>query len=334
METLKKKARAVKFDKYGGIDVLHIDEVPVLVPEDDQVLVRVMAAGINPGEAAIRQGYMDKQWPAHFPSGQGSDFAGVIERVGGKVDKFKVGDEVIGFTDDRASQAEYVTVDANHLIRRPSHVSWEQAGALFVVGTTAYAAIRAVGLKKGETLVVSGAAGGVGSIVVQLARNLGARVIGLASKSNHEWITRHGGIPVTYGEGMTERIKAAARGTTTDSGTSGTAKTSATHQTAGSRVDAFIDTYGHGYVDIAVALGVKPERIDTIIDFEAAHKHHVKTEGNAEGAKAGVLAELANLIDKGRLEIPIARIYNLNDVRDAYQELEKRHTHGKIVLVP
>jgi len=333
METLKKKARAVKFDKYGGIDVLHIDEVPVPIPEEDKVLVRVKAAGINPGEAAIRQGYMDKQWPAHFPSGQGSDFAGVIERVGDKVDKFQVGDEVIGFTDDRASQAEYVTVDANHIIRRPSHVSWEQAGALFVVGTTAYAAIRAVGLKKGETLVVSGAAGGVGSIVVQLARNLGARVIGLASKNNHEWITRHGGIPVTYGEGMTERIKAAARGTTTDSGTSGTT-TDHMQQAAGSRIDAFIDTYGHGYVDIAVALGVKPERIDTIIDFEAAHKHHVKTEGNAEGAKASVLAELANIIDKGRLEIPIARIYNLNDVRDAYQELEKRHTHGKIVLVP
>ena len=340
METLKKKARAVKFDKYGGIDVLHIDEVPVPVPEDDKVLVRVKAAGINPGEAAIRQGYMDKQWPAHFPSGQGSDFAGVIERVGEKVDKFKVGDEVIGFTDDRASQAEFVTVDANHLIRRPSHVSWEQAGALFVVGTTAYAAIRAVGLKKGETLVVSGAAGGVGSIVVQLARNLGARVIGLASKSNHEWITRHGGIPVTYGEGMTQRIKAAAtQGATAASGTStstdtNTGKAAQTHQPTSSRIDAFIDTYGHGYVDIALALGVKPERIDTIIDFEAAHKHHVKTEGNAQGAKASVLAELANLIDKGRLEIPIARIYNLNDVRDAYQELEKRHTHGKIVLVP
>lgn len=331
METLKKKARAVKFDKYGDIDVLHIDEVPVPIPEEDKVLVRVKAAGINPGEAAIRQGYMDKQWPAHFPSGQGSDFAGVIERVGDKVDKFQVGDEVIGFTDDRASQAEYVTVDANHIIRRPSHVSWEQAGALFVVGTTAYAAIRAVGLKKGETLVVSGAAGGVGSIVVQLARNLGARVIGLASKNNHEWISKHGGIPVTYGEGMAERIKSAARGTAAAGG-----ETAAAQGTIapGSRIDAFIDTYGHGYVDIAVALGVKPERIDTIIDFEAAHKHHVKTEGNAEGAKASVLAELANLIDKGRLEIPIARIYNLNDVRDAYQELEKRHTHGKIVLVP
>ena len=313
METLRKKGRAVKFDKYGGIDVLHIDEVPVPVPQQDQILVRVKAAGINPGEATIRQGLFAKQWPAHFPSGQGSDFAGVVEGVGDNVKNFKVGDEVIGFSDDRASQAEYVTVDAGHLTRRPSHVSWEQAGSLFVVGTTAYAAIHAVDLKKGETLVVSGAAGGVGSIVVQLARNIGARVIGLASENNHEWLSKHGGIPVAYGEGMAERIKAAA---------------------APGKIDAFIDTYGHGYVDLALALGVSPERIDTIIDFEAAKKYHVKTEGNAQGAKASVLAELANLIDKGRLEIPIAKIYNLNDVRDAYQELEKRHTHGKIVLVP
>lgn len=347
METLNKKGRAVKFDKYGGIDVLHVDEVVIPVPEDDQILVRVKAAGINPGEAAIRQGLMAKQWPATFPSGQGSDFAGVVERVGNNVEKFKAGDEVIGFTDHRASQAEYVTVDADHLIQRPSHVAWEQAGALFVVGTTAYAAVKAVGLQKGETLVVSGAAGGVGSIVVQLARNIGARVIGLASESNHEWITKHGGIPVAYGEGMVDRIKAAASQAQPpgrDSRTAGrdsqipdrdsrTADADS-RRTTGPTIDAFIDTYGHGYVDLALALGVKPERIDTIIDFEAAQKHHVKTEGNAQGAKASVLAELANLIDKGRLEIPIAKVYNLNDVRDAYQELEKRHTHGKIVLVP
>ena len=323
METLRKKGRAVKFDKYGGIDVLHIDEVPIPVPQQDQILVRVKAAGINPGEATIRQGLFAKQWPAHFPSGQGSDFAGVVEGVGDNVKNFKVGDEVIGFSDDRASQAEYVTVDAGHLTRRPSHVSWEQAGSLFVVGTTAYAAIHAVDLKKGETLVVSGAAGGVGSIVVQLARNIGARVIGLASENNHEWLSKHGGIPVAYGEGMAERIKAAAA-----------QESEAAQGSAPGKIDAFIDTYGHGYVDLALALGVSPERIDTIIDFEAAKKYHVKTEGNAQGAKASVLAELANLIDKGRLEIPIAKIYNLNDVRDAYQELEKRHTHGKIVLVP
>ena len=338
METLKKKARAVKYDKYGGIDVLHIEEVAVPIPRDDQVLVRVKAAGINPGEASIRQGLLAKQWPSTFPSGQGSDFAGVVERIGDNVENFKPGDEVIGFTDDRASQAEYVTVDAGHLIHRPPHVSWEQAGSLFVVGTTAYAAIHAVGLQKGETLVVSGAAGGVGSIVVQLARNIGARVIGLASESNHQWISKHGGIPVAYGEGMATRIKAAAAQTAQT--TQGTIPAGAPPQdghpepTTGPGIDAFIDTYGHGYVDLALALGVKPERIDTIIDFDAAKKYHVKTEGNAQGAKAGVLAELANLIDKGRLEIPIAKVYNLNDVRDAYQELEKRHTHGKIVLVP
>jgi NADPH:quinone reductase-like Zn-dependent oxidoreductase len=350
METLKKKARAVKYDKFGGIDVLHIEEVPVPVPQNDQVLVKVKAAGINPGEATIRQGLLAKQWPSTFPSGQGSDFAGVVERVGDKVENFKTGDEVIGFSDDRDSQAEYVTVDAGHLIHRPQHVSWEQAGSLFVVGTTAYAAIHAVGLQKDETLVVSGAAGGVGSIVVQLARNIGARVIGLASERNHAWISKHGGIPVAYGEGMADRIKAAAaqaaQATTANSAAPATTaageprQAAATQQTtdiqpaAQPRIDAFIDTYGHGYVDLALALGVKPERIDTIIDFEAAKKYHVKTEGNAQGAKAGVLAELANLIDKGRLEIPIAKVYNLNDVRDAYQELEQHHTHGKIVLVP
>lgn len=326
METLRKRGRAVKYDKFGGIDVLHVDQVAIPIPEDDQVLVKVKAAGINPGEAAIRQGYLAKQWPSTFPSGQGSDFAGVIERIGDNVEKFKTGDEVIGFTEDRTSQAEYVLVDAAHLTLKPAHVPWEQAGALFVVGTTAYAATKAVNLQEGDTVVVSGAAGGVGSIVVQLARNIGARVIGLASRRNHEWLIKQGAIPVAYGEGMRERIREAAA--------QGTIANGDTHQPDEPKIDAFIDTYGHGYVDIALALGVKPERIDTIIDFEAAKKYHTKTDGNSKAARAEVLAELANLIDKGRLQIPIAKVYNLDEVRDAYQELEKHHTHGKIVLVP
>ncbi|HEV9035514.1 MAG TPA: NADP-dependent oxidoreductase [Puia sp.] len=172
--------RAVKFDRYGGIDVLHIDNVSMQEPYADQVLVKVRAAGINPGEAAIREGWMDKQWPAHFPSGQGSDFAGVVEKVGPGVKNFAHGDAVIGFTDSRASQAEYVVAEAGHLVRRPVHVPWEQAGALFVAGTTAYAAVRAVDLKKGDNLVISGAAGGVGCIALQLALLKGARVIGLS----------------------------------------------------------------------------------------------------------------------------------------------------------
>jgi NADPH:quinone reductase-like Zn-dependent oxidoreductase len=105
-------------------------------------------------------------------------------------------------------------------------------------------------------------------------------------------------------------------------------------EAAGGHVDAFIDCYGQGYVDLAIQLGVPLDRIDTIIDFEAAKKYPIKTDGNSAGANTEVLAELANLVDKGRLEIPIARVYPLEEVREAYQELEKRHTHGKIVLVP
>ncbi|HTB78560.1 MAG TPA: NADP-dependent oxidoreductase [Polyangiaceae bacterium] len=304
--------KAVRFDRYGAVDVLQVVDVERPVPGRRQVLVRVRAAAINPGEASIRKGLLADIWPATFPSGEGSDLAGVVEEIGEAIDEFSVGDEVIGFTHNRASHAELVVVDVDHLIRRPANVSWEQAGALFVVGTTAYAAIRAVSLRKNDTLVVSGAAGGVGSIAVQLAKNVGARVIGLASEANRRWLESHGAIHVAYGEGVADRVRVAARGP----------------------VDAFIDTYGPPYVQLAIELGVSRDRIDTIIDFEAAQKYGVKTEGGLAAASAEVLASLAEAMSAGRLEIPIARVYPLAKVRDAYRELEQRHTRGKIVLVP
>lgn len=272
----------------------------------------MVAAGINPGEAVIRQGFFHDMFPATFPSGQGSDLAGIVEELGGGVTGFAVGDEVIGFTDNRASHAEYVIVEEDHLSPRPAGVPWEQAGALFVAGTTAYAAVHAVKVERGETVVVSGAAGGVGSLVVQLARHAGATVIGLASEPHHAWLTRHGVIPLTYGEGVGERIRAAADGT----------------------IDAFIDTFGAPYIELALELGVPGERINTIIDFPGAAKHGTKAEGSAAAARAEVLRELASLIADGELEIPVARVYPLDEVRDAFRELERRHTNGKIVLRP
>jgi len=304
--------RAVQFDEYGGVEVLKVVEVPRPVPGAGQVLVRVKAAGINPGEAAIREGRLHERWPATFPSGQGSDLAGVVEEVGEGVERFKPGDEVIGFTDLRASQAELVLVEADHLVERPPNVPWEVAGALFVAGSTAYAAVRSVALQPGDTVAVSGAAGGVGSLAVQLAVLTEATVIGLAGESNHRWLSEHGVIPVDYGDGVAERIREAS----------------------GGRLDAFIDTFGGGYVELAVSLGVDPKRIDTIADFEAAAEYGVMTKGSAAGASAEVLAELARLIDRGELEVPIARVYDLDDVQDAYRDLERRHTHGKIVLRP
>ena len=305
-------SRAVRFDEYGGVDVLNVVEVQDPVPGRGQLLVRVKAAGINPGEAKIREGLLHDRWPATFPSGQGSDLAGVVEAVGDGVDGFRAGDEVIGFTDNRASQAELVAIDAENATRRPAGVPWEVAGALFVVGATAYAAVRAVNLSDGETVVVSGAAGGVGSLAVQLARRAGATVIGLASEHNHEWLRGHGVVPLTYGDGVADRVRAAAP----------------------DGVDAFIDTIGGGYVELALELGVAPDRIDTIADFEAVAKYGVKADGNGAGASAQTLAELATLIEEGALEVPIAATYPLDQVRDAYTELERNHTRGKIVLLP
>ena len=280
--------KAVRFDEYGDVDVLKVVDVPTPEPGPGQVLVQVKAAGINPGEAKIRDGLLHAMWPATFPSGEGSDLAGVVAETGPGVTGFAVGDEVIGFTDNRASQAEYAVVEEQNLTARPAGIPWEVAGALFVAGATAYAAVRAVALTEGDTVVVAGAAGGVGSIAVQLARRAGATVIGLASEDNHAWLSAHGVIPVSYGDGVADRIRKAA-----------------------GEVDAFIDTFGAGYVKLALELGVESSRIDTIADFDAITEYGVKGDGNAAGASAATLAELAGLIAGGQLEVPIAATYPL-----------------------
>jgi len=303
--------KAVRFDEYGGVEVLKVVDVPRPAPGAGQVLVQVKAAGINPGEAKIRAGLLRARWPATFPSGQGSDLAGIVAETGPGVTGVSVGDEIIGWTDNRASQAEYVAVEEQHQTAKAAGVSWEVAGALFVAGTTAYATVRAVGLTEGDTVVVSGAAGGVGSLAVQLARRAGATVIGLASEAHYPWLAGHGVIPVAYGDGVADRIQQAA-----------------------SKVDAFIDTFGAGYVQLALELGVEPSRIDTIANFEAVARYGVKAEGNAAGASASALADLAGLIADGELDVPIAATFPLDRVQDAYRRLAEGHILGKIVLLP
>ena len=303
--------KAVRFDEYGGADVVKVVDVPRPTPGPRQVLVQVKAAGINPGEAKIRAGLLHARWPATFPSGQGSDLAGIVAETGLGVTGFSAGDEVIGFTDHRASQAEYVVVEEQNLTAKPAAVPWEVAGALFVAGATAYAAVRAVALTEGDTVLVSGAAGGVGSLAVQLARRAGATVIGLASEANHPWLAGHGVVPVTYGDGVADRIRHAA-----------------------GKVDAFVDTFGADYVQLALELGVEPSRIDTIANFEAVARYGVKGEGSAAGASASVLAELAGLIAAGQLEVPVAATFPLDRVQDAYRLLARGHILGKVVLRP
>ena len=252
-------ARMVRFDHYGGRDVLYVAEVAMPVPASHEVVVAVKAAGINPGEAAIRSGALDARFPATFPSGQGSDLAGVVVARGDGVTEFEIGDEVLGFSWSRSSHASHVSVPTSQLIAKPAALSWEVAGSLYVVGCTAYAAVRAVDPTAKDTVAVSAAAGGVGTVVVQLLVQRGARVLAIASAHNSEWLHSHGAVPVAYGAGLRERLVEAS----------------------GHGIDAFIDLFGPEYVQLGVDLGVAPERIETITAFEIAQELGVKTDGSA-----------------------------------------------------
>jgi NADPH:quinone reductase len=305
-------ARAVRFDHYGGRDVLYVADVDVPPPPAGEVVVEVRAAGINPGEAAIRIGALEKMFPASFPSGEGSDLAGVVSAIGEGVTEFAVGEEVLGWSWRRSSHAEYVAVPVTQLIPKPPRLSWEVAGSLYVVGCTAFAAVRAVGANAEDTVAVSAAAGGVGSVVVQLLRIRGATVLGIASHGNHDWLAEHGAIPVAYGSGLAERLRAAAP----------------------SGIDAFIDLFGPEYVQLAVELGIERARIETIISREKARELGTKAEGSVDASTTDVLSEMAGLVASGQIEIPIAAAYPLEEVQDAFAQLEMRHTHGKIVLIP
>ena len=304
--------RAVRFDRYGGRDVLYIADVPMPVPAEGEVLVHVRAAGINPGETNIRIGMLHDRFPATFPSGEGSDLAGVITEVGSGVSDFAVGDEVLGFSWNRASHATDVTVPVSQIIRKPAALGWEVAGSLYVVGCAAFAAVRAVDARQGDTVAVSAAAGGVGSVVVQLLKARGATVIGIASERNAEWLLSHGVVPVTYGAGIADRLAAAAP----------------------HGIDAFIDLFGPEYVQLAVDLGVARERIETIISWDKAEELGTKAEGSVTASTAEVLAYMASLVADGTIELPIAATYPLERVADAFAQVEARHTHGKVVLVP
>ncbi len=305
-------SRAVRFDRYGDRSVLYVTDVPIPTPESDEVVVEVKAAGINPGEAAIRSGALADRFPATFPSGEGSDLAGIVSAVGNAVGEFSVGDHVLGFSFRRSSHATYVSVPTSQLIHKPAALSWEVAGSLYVVGCTGYAAVRAVDAREGETIAVAAAAGGVGTVVVQLLALRGSRVLGIASQANADWLRSHGAVPVSYGEGLAERLRAAA----------------------GERIDAFIDLFGPQYLELAVDLGIPRDRIETIASFEKAQELGVRAEGSATASTPEVLSEMADLVASGAIDIPIAAIYPLDRVADAFAELEQRHTRGKIVLIP
>ena len=302
--------KIVQLSAYGGLENVNIVEVAKPSPAAGEVLVKVVAAGTNPGEISIREGYLKDMYPMDFPFGQGTDFSGHVDAVGAGVTQFHAGDAVMGYSHTRSAQAEYTVVDAAQLIPKPPSLDWFRAGSLWVAGTTAVAAVRAVSLKPGDTVAISGAAGGVGSLATQLARRTGARVIGIASPESGAFLGSLGAEHVAYGDGLAERLRSMVP----------------------DGIVAFIDLFGQGYVDLAISLGVKPDRINTIIDFPAVQKYGIKGDGSAAAASIETLTSLADLIAWGEILMPLSAIYPFAAFKDAYTELARRKARGKIVL--
>lgn len=303
--------RAVRFDKYGDVDVLHLAEVDIPRPAGGQVVVRVRVAGVSTGEVGIRSGAMDKISPAHFPEGEGSELAGVIHSVGDDVRQFSPGDAVIGLSDSRNAQADYAVIPAANTLAKPDALDWETAAATPSAGATATSIMQALQVGPGETLVVAGASGGVGVVTVQLALQAGARVIATASEWNHDYLRKLGAEPVAYGDGLEDRIRAAVP----------------------DGPDAFADCHGGGYVDLAVALGVPAARINTIKDFDAAQRVGAKAQGMYQlDDITAVLGPFVAKVAAGEIQLPIKARFPLEQVQDAYRRLTQPGGIGRVVL--
>ncbi|MEU8241133.1 NADP-dependent oxidoreductase [Actinoplanes missouriensis] len=302
-------AKAVRFDRYGGPEVLKVMEVPRPSAPPGKVVVEVVSAALNPGEIGIRQGVFANIWPATFPEGQGNDFSGVVADVGDGVTRFAVGQAVLGFA-PRAAQAEFVVADAATLALKPADLGWDEAATIAGVGATAWASVEAVVPREGETMVVSAAAGGVGVIAAQLATLRGARVIGTAGEDNQEFLASLGITPVVYGPGLFGRIR----------------------ELAPDGVDAYVDTFGSGNVDTAIALGVPPYRINSIADGYAVRKYGTHFAAQEDANTPEIWTVIAELVAAGRVVVPIAKAYPIEQVQAAYRDLATRHVRGKRVL--
>ncbi|MFF3349287.1 NADP-dependent oxidoreductase [Streptomyces sp. NPDC002779] len=300
-------ATAMAFAAYGGPEVLRPLELEEPVAGPGEVRVRVRAAGVNPVDVKLRRGDFAGMVPVTFPQRLGNEFAGVVDQVGTDVTGLAVGDEVLGFT-AMAAYAEVLTVPAGSVTAKPGALSWEVAGALSAVGQTAYNALRELKVGPGDTLLVHAAAGGVGTVAVQLARRLGARVIGTASERNHAYLRSLGAEPAVYGDGLAERVRALAP----------------------EGVDVVLDAVGGEAVQASLELVPDRSRIGTTVDQKAADEHGIVRLRGARSA--GILAELAELAAAGDLVLPVSSAHALTAAAEAHREVEGGHVRGKVVL--
>jgi NADPH:quinone reductase-like Zn-dependent oxidoreductase len=298
-------AQAVRFSAFGGPEVLEVQEIPVPRPGPGEVLVEVVAAGISPVESAMRLGTDPSRWPVEFPSGQGRELAGFVAVAGPGVTRFRRGAEVMGYV-ARGAQATHVVVPEAQLLPKPTSLSWEIAGSLYVAGTTALGAVEGLNLGRGDVVVITAAAGGIGCLAAQLAKARGAVVIGSTAEERFDFVRQFGIVPVSYGPDLAERVG----------------------EVVGAPVTAFLDFLG-GQADEAAKLGVPPTRVFTTTDWAAVEEH------DAVKLYAGdtiALERVARLVADRQVRLPIADVFPLAEVGDAYRQLDQRDSAGKIVI--
>ncbi|GHH67389.1 NADP-dependent oxidoreductase [Promicromonospora soli] len=304
--------RAITYSRFGSADVLELTEQPDPHIGPDTLVVRVRAASVNPVDWKIREGRLRGLIDTQFPAIPGWDVAGVVEQVGLDTTEFQVGDEVYGYVRKDTVQggtfAELVAAPVRTLARKPSSLSFEEAAAVPLAGLTAYEAIRRAGVKDGQTVLVHAAAGGVGAFGVQIAKALGARVIGTASEANHEFLRGLGAEPVTYGDGLADRVRAVAP----------------------DGVDVVLDFVGGGVVAAGAEILADGGTIASIADPTARTEHgghYVWVRPSVAGLDA-----LTALFDAGKLSVELAQVFDLADAADAHRASETGHTRGKVVV--
>ncbi|MEU4220658.1 NADP-dependent oxidoreductase [Actinoplanes sp. NPDC026623] len=296
--------KAIQFEAYGGPDVLRLVEVEAPCPGPGQVRIAVRAAGVNGIDWKIRAGHLRERRPLDLPAGTGIDAAGIVDEIGEGVEGVALGDAVFG--SGSATYAEQAVLA--HWARKPEGLPFTEAAGFPVAVETAFRIIDQVGVRAGQTLLISGAAGGVGSAAVQIAKARGISVIGTAGAGNQDYLRGLGAVATTYGPGLVERVRALA-----DAG-----------------VDAALDIAGSGVIADLVELTGDPARVLSIADFSAA----------AQGARVSFAAvdperaftEAARLFEAGALRLPVMRAYPLADAAGAQAASAAGHATGRIVI--
>lgn len=296
--------KAIQFATYGGPEVLRLVDVEEPHAGPGEVRIAVRAAGVNGFDGKVRAGYLAEQMPLTFPAGTGLDAAGVVDEVGEEVVDVEVGDAVFG--SGRSTYAEFAVLTS--WAAKPEGMSFEEAAGYPVPVETAIRILDQVGVTAGQTLLVSGAAGGVGSAVVQIARARGITVVGTASARNQDYLRSLGAVPTTYGDGLVDRVRGVAQ----------------------DGVDAALDIAGSGVIGELIELTGEPSKVVSIADFSAPEQGaQVSTEPKDP---AGAFAAAARLFDDGALRTPVARTFPLPDAAEAQAASAAGHVAGRFVL--